>query len=42
MHYEIQGSGQSERDVITLKTGKIVNLRDLGSSTFQITGEKHP
>ena len=40
VHYEIQGSGQQERDVVTLPTGKIVNLHELKASTFQITGER--
>ena len=39
-HYEIQGTFQRERDIVTLKTGQIVGLRELGSSIFQITQER--
>ncbi len=40
VHYEIQGAGQQERDVVTLKTGATADLRDLVGCTFQITEEK--
>ncbi len=42
-HYQILSSGKRERDVVTLKTGAIVDLKDLmGCCTFQITEEQHP
>lgn len=40
VRYEIQGHGQTEKDVVTLKNGRSVDLLELGSSTFQITEEK--
>lgn len=41
VHYEIQGTGQQERDIVTLKNGRIADLKDLNGCTFQITEEKH-
>lgn len=43
VQYKIENSGKyGERDIITTKTGKTADLKDLAGSTFQITGEKHP
>lgn len=40
VHYQILGTGRGEKDVVTLKSGEIVDLMDLGTSTYQITAEK--
>lgn len=40
VHYEIVGAGQTERDVITLKTGEVTDLKELKGCTFQIVEEK--
>ena len=40
VHHEIQGKGQNEKDVVTLKTGATADLKQLMGCTFQITEEK--
>lgn len=40
VHYQILGTGRQEKDVITLKNGRVVDLKDLGASTYQITAER--
>lgn len=37
--YQIVGTGRTEKDVVTLKDGKTVDLRRLEGCTFQITEE---
>ena len=42
VHYRVEGSGVAELDIVTLKSGEVVDLKDLGDSTYQITEEQDP